>query len=468
MKKTKIVATIGPKTDNIEALKELILNGMDVARINLSHATQSYCLDIKSKIDKLNEEMNKNIAIMLDMSGPDIRIDKFKDGSAFLKKNDKIRIYMNEILGDETKFSISYNLINKLNIDNLIKLNDGLITLKVCGKGMDYLLCEVINEGMIYDNKSVNVPGIRLERNFLTEKDKSDIEFANKYKFDFLALSFVSSMDDVLEVDDILIENENNHTQIISKIECQNALDEIEEIVKLSDGVMIARGDLGVEIPLEKVPIIQKKITGLCHEYGKICIVATEMLSSMEENNRPTRAEVSDVANAIIDGVDAVMLSGETTIGRYPIEAINMMQKIIVETEDSIDYLDILDNIKNDTDITETIAYTVVESACTLNCKAIITPTESGYTARKISRYKPTCPIIAVSPNIDTVKSLMLNFGVIPILIDELNSLDKILNRATKEASKILDLKSKDKVVITGGYPFRESRHTNFMKIEEL
>lgn len=470
MKKTKIIATIGPETQDIEVLRQMILNGMDVARLNLTHATHEFCIDILKKIEILNKELKTNVATLLDTSGPDIRTHRFIGGHAFLHKGDKIRIYMTEIMGDSTKFSINYNLLDDVRLQTIIKLNDGLISLEVVSKGTNYLICEVLEEGMISDCKSVNVPGIRFDRNFLSDKDRLDIELATKYRFDFLALSFVSTSEDVLEVSDLLIRQGNNHTLIISKIECQNAIEEIDEIIKVSDGVMIARGDLGVELKMEEVPALQKQIARKAHLEGKICIVATEMLASMENVTRPTRAEVSDVANAVIDGVDAVMLSGETTTGKYPIETVQMMKRIVIATENSIDYLSLLDKASKTrlNDITGTIAYTVAESAGSLDCAAIITPTITGYTAREISRFRPSCPIIAVSPNEETVKLLALNFGVIPVLIDELNSLDKIIVKSTNAAKKILNLQEGDKVVITGGYPFKESKHTNFMKIEEL
>lgn len=470
MKKTKIIATIGPETEDIEVLRKLIQNGVNVARLNLTHASHEFCIDILRKIEILNKELKTNVATLLDTSGPDIRTHKFIGGHAFLNKKDKIRIYMTEILGDSTKFSIDYNLLDEVRIKTIIKLNDGLITLEVVDKGTNYLICEVLEEGMISDYKSVSVPGIRFDRPFLNDKDKLDIEFASKYKFDFLALSFVSSSEDVLEVSDMFIKQNNNHTLIISKIECKNAVEDIEEIIKVSDGIMIARGDLGVELPMEEVPAVQKKIARLSHLEGKICIVATEMLASMENMSRPTRAEVSDVANAVIDGVDAVMLSGETTVGKYPVETVTMMRKIIEATEQGIDYLSLLEKANKNRlkDITGTIAYTVSESASSLNCKAIITPTITGYTAREISRFRPNCPIIAVTPNEETTKLLALNFGVIPVLIDELNSLDKIIIKSTDYAKKVLNLKEGDKIAITGGYPFKTSKHTNFMKIEEL
>lgn len=471
MKKTKIIATIGPNSYSKEMLQQLVMNGMDVVRLNLSHADYEFCERVMDTIGEINDEMHTNIAVMLDTKGPDIRTHRFAGGHAFLTKNDKIRIYMDEIVGDSTKFSVTYkNLIDDVGIGGILKLNDGLITLKVISKGSNYLVCEVLVEGMISDFKSVNAPGITFDRPFLSEKDKEDIAFASRHHVDFLALSFVSSKEDVLEVNDLLISAGNDHTSIISKIESETGVQCMNEIISVSDGIMIARGDLGVELPLEQVPIIQKQIIKRCHEMEKISIVATEMLSSMENVSRPTRAEVNDVATAVFDRVDAVMLSAETTIGKYPLESVTMMRKILEATEEHVDYLSFFEKVSKleEKDITGTIAYNVAESAIRMHCSAIIAPTISGYTARKMSRYRPSCPIIAVSPNELTIRSLALHFGVIGVLTDELHSLDKIIDESTSCAKKILHLVPGEKIVIAGGHPFHATNHTNFMKIEEL
>ena len=471
MNKTKIIATIGPATADKEIIKELILNGMDVARLNLSHADYKFCTDIITKINELNEELGTHVAIMMDTVGPCVRIGRFTGGSAYFKKGDKIRIYMEEVLGDCTKFSVNYpGLINDVKYNTIIKLDDGRIELEVIDKGEDYILCEIKVEGFIEDGKGLNAPGTCLKMPFLSKKDKEDIIFASKMGIDFLALSFISHRDDILEVNDLLIDLGNDHTNIIAKIENEAAIEDIDDIIKVSDGVMVARGDLGVEIPMERVPGIQKAIISKCHNMGKISIVATEMLASMESANRPTRAEVSDVANAVLDGTDAVMLSDETTIGKHPTEALNIMERIIASAEVDYNYLEILDKAMRTEkqDITGCIAYSVAECASRLKCKAIVVPTVSGYTARKMSRFRPTCPIIAVSPNINTVKSLALHYGVYPLLIDELNSFDKIINKSKEVALSLLDVEKGNKIIITGGYPFKEVKHTNFMKIEEL
>lgn len=471
MNKTKVIATIGPVSSDKEVLKKIMQNGVDVIRINLKHANYNFCKDIIKKVNEINFELNTNVATMLDIRGPEVRIGKFIGGHAYLKKDSKIRVYMDELMGDSTKFSINYSgLINDVRYDTILKLDDGLIELKVLDKGSNYLLCQVLNDGLISDNKGMNIPGCRMNLPFLSDQDKKDIKFACKNNIDFLALSFVESAENILEVNDLLINYNNDHIGIIAKIENAYGYDDIDEIIRVSEGIMVARGDLGVELPLERVPGIQKAIINKCRMAGKVSIVATELLSSMENIARPTRAEVSDVVNAVLDGADAVMLSDETTVGKYPVETIETLERIITAAEQDIDHLYLLNKAvqTESQDVTGILAYNVAETATRLKCKAIITPTVSGYTARKISRFRPLCPIIASTPSIDTAKSLMLHFGVCPIIVGELKTFDKIIDHARKITSEFIDINKGDKIVITGGYPFKEVRHTNFMKIEEL
>lgn len=471
MNKTKIIATIGPASSDFIILKELVESGMDVARLNLTHADYEFCEDIINKIKIINAELNKHIAILLDTKGPDIRTGKFSGGSAELTKGDIIRIYKDDMLGDRTKFSLlNKDIIEYIKLGTVMRINDGKIEIEVIDKELDYILCEVKTGGIISDNKSVNVTCKIPNRKFLSEKDIEDIKFATKVNADFLALSFVSSSEDILEATDLLIGLGNDHTVVIAKVENEQAVSEIDEIIKVSEGIMVARGDLGVEVPMEKIPSIQKSIINKCHNQGKISIVATELLSSMEREMRPTRAEVSDIANAVIDGVDSVMLSGETTIGKYPVLALRTMEKIIKSSEDDINYVELLGRAMRteNQDVTGLIAFSVADCANRLQAKAIVVPTMSGHTARKMSRFRPSCPIIAVSPKKETVKSLALHFGVFPVLIDELDSLDRILKKSREEAVNSISLKEGDKVIITGGYPFKEIKHTNFMKIEEI
>lgn len=471
MEKTKIIATIGPSCESKDVLRKMILTGMDVVRLNMSYASRERCLDIMKTIDELNEELGTFVATMLDTEGNNIVIGKLSGGKSTLKTNDKIRIYKNKIVGDSTKFSTNFpRFIDDTRIGYILKINDGLIELEVIDKTDEYLLCIVNNGGEIKEGRKIICPNAHYDLPFLTPDDYDNIIFACQNNIDFIALSNVRTHEDVLTVNDILIEQNNDHVQIIAKIETKEALNELDDIINLSDGSMVARGDLGVEIPIERVPSIQKIIINKCHAKGKISIVATEMMASMTHEIRPTRAEVSDVANAVLDGTDAVMLSGETTVGDYPVETLTMMSKIISSTEENIDYLDFLDKAcrtENDT-ITGIIAYSVVEAANRLESKLIVTPTLSGMTAKKISRFRPKCPILAASPNIDAIKALSLNFGVVPILIDELNSLDRIMAKVTMLATKRFSLNEHDKIIITGSYPFKEHTDTNFMQITEI
>jgi pyruvate kinase len=471
MKKTKIVCTIGPSSSSKEVLKEMIIAGMNVARLNLSHASYSFCGKVVENINELNDELNKNIAIIFDVKGPEIRVGKFENGSAHLEKDSLVKIMKDDIIGTKEEFSLTYpDLINDIKVDDKILLDDGLIEITVIEKHEDYLLCKVENDGLIEDNKGVNIPGVKCSMTFLSEKDKEDIRFASSMKADFIALSYTGCGMDVLDVSDLLIELQDDHIGIIAKIENASGVEEIDEIIRLSDGIMIARGDLGVEVPMEKLPTIQKDIIEKCHAANKISIVATEMLASMQENMRPTRAEVSDVANAVLDGVDAVMLSGETTIGNYPIETVDVMSRIIESTEEDINYLEIMDKTMSNEkqDITGAISYSVVDIALRLGVKAIVTATNSGYTAKKISRFRPSCPIIATSPSMDAVKSLTLNFGVYPVLVNEFDNTDEIIKNAKQTAKDMMKLESGDKIIITGGLPLFDIKHTNFLKIEEI
>ena len=469
MNKTKIIATIGPVTANKDTLKSLLENGVDAFRINTTYASLNFCEQVINYINELSHLLKIYPAIILDIKGPIVKVGKIHNGSAFLKKGDKIRIFMHQVLGDCTKFSVDYpDLVSDLSINTTLKIDD--IELKVLEKGEDYLICLVVKEGIIEENKAIKIPNTRLNRNFLNEQDKEIIRFANRKNIDFLALSYVSYSDDILEVSDLLINLGNNHIQIISKIQNMSAVDDIDNIIKVSDGIIIERKDLSLEIPLEKIPAIQKKIISKCHNKGIVSVVSTDLLKMIDTSDYPLRAEVSDIANAILDGSDAIMLSNETAIEKNPVETLKFLERIIKSTEEDIDYEYLLEkSIKTEKrDLAGSLAYSVSGCALRLNCKAIFTPTISGYTAKKISRYHPICLIIAASPNLDTIKSLSLNFGIYPILIDDLKSLDAIIDKSKNIAQNVLNLKEKDNIIITGGYPFKKIKTTNFMKIEEL
>ena len=470
MKKTKIIATVGLDNCDKNGIKEMIEAGIDCIRINLSHATHEFSECVIKNVRELNKELNKSIAILIDTKGPEIRVDKFPFECIEIKEGDRVILSNKENNLELKKIRITYrNLYEDIDIDQIIFIDDGLIKLKVIDIVDCDIICESLTDGVIYPKKGVNIPHTELHIDFLSTDDKDDIIFASNMGADYIALSFVRRADDVLDVNDMLIGLKDEHMQIIAKIENETAVEDLENIVKVSDGVMVARGDLGVQIPLEKVPAIQKKISKYAYEKNKICIIATEMMESMSCCPRPTRAEVSDVANAVYDCVDAVMLSNETADGKYPIETIDMMKRIIEEAEATYDYNNVVRN-KNleDKDMTTAVAYSVVNSANMLNAKTIVASTMSGYTAKKVSIYRPTCPIIATTPNKKTALSLALNFGVIPVVTKKLNSTDEIVENAIEVSKDIFKLKEEDKIIITGGFPVKKTKYTNFMKIEEI
>lgn len=470
MNKTNIIVTIGPASNTKEMIKQLIVSGVSVIRFNLNYVDYDFCRDVINKIHDVDGELGTVTSIMFDTVGPDVKTGTFSGGSASYVEGTKIRVYDSKIVGDETKLYIDYfDIIDGVRCNSLIKLNNGRVVLNVIDKGPDYLLCEVLVGGTVVDNSSVHLEDdVKLP--FLSDKDRKDIEFADSMGVDYLALSLVSSAEDVLDVNDLLIELGNDHMSIISKVERESAIDSIDDIIRVSDGIMLPRGDLGVDVSIERIPGIQKMIINKCHYSNKISIIATEVLSSMSDSLVPTRAEVSDIANAVLDGCDAIMLSVETMNGHFPLETVEVMKKVILATENDIDYYDLLDKSlrSDDGDITGGLAYSVVDMATRLDCKCIVAPTISGYTAKKMSRFRPKCPIIAISPNIETVKNLKLYFGVHPVLIKELKSLDDTVTRSREIALEHLDIVDGDNIIITGGYPFSKTKHTNFIKVEEI
>lgn len=467
MRKTKIICTIGPSTYGRENLKGLMEAGMDVARINMSHATYDQARTIIYTIRELNKELNKNVGILVDTKGPELCLNTLNGQDYPVQAGDRIIITTEE--AGRNKFVINYaNLIDDVKKGDRITLGDGKIELVVIDETLEDIICEVKNSGTIRNGIGLNVPNININIDFLSVADKNDIAFASSIDADFLALSFVKNANDVLDINDMLISFRNEHMQIISKIENKSAIEDLDNIIKVSDGIMIARGDLGVEISLEDVPHLQKKIVNASLKSNKICIVATEMLSSMECNLKPTRAEVSDVANAVIEGVDAVTLSGETAVGAYPIETVETMNRIIINMENNLDY----DKFKNDRgcnneeSITAIIASNVADSANKLNSKAIVASSLSGYTAKMISCFRPKCPIVVTTPNVQTARGLSINYGTIPVITPMFNSTDEIVENGLKEVQKLIPLEDST-VIITGSFPVNNS-NTNFMKIEKI
>ena len=471
MKKTKLICTIGPSCEDESILKEMIMNGMNVARINLSHSNHEFAEDIVKKIRKLNKELNTNVGILFDTKGREIRVGDFKDGYIELIDSDTVTLTPDKANGENNRINISQKKLSlDLDIDTRVLLDNGNIELKVIGIKNADITCKVVTGGVLKSGATLNVPDVELNIDFLSLTDKNDILFASKLNVEYIALSFIRTANDILDVNDMLIGERNEHTEIISKIESQSAIDDIENIIKVSDGVMVARGDLGVEISFAKLPSIQKKIISEARKKNKICIVSTEMLSSMEYKTRPTRAEASDVANAVIDGVDAVMLSRETAVGMHPILAVETMCNIIEETESSLDYHKLLLEKYEDKNVDNTtvLAYTAVDAANMLKAKAIVVSTMSGYTAKKVSTYRSNSIVVVTTPNKEVAQNLSLNWGLIPIVVDKANSIDEILEDAKKVVARVIDVEKGDKIVITGGFPIKRSRGTNFIKIEEM
>lgn len=470
MRKTKIVCTIGPASESIEKLTQLIKAGMNVARLNFSHGNYEEHGERIRNIRKAAKMTGKTIAILLDTKGPEIRTHNMKNASVELIAGNDIIISMNEVEGTDEKFSITYpGLIHDIKIGSKILLDDGLIGLEVVKIDQPHneIYTKILNSGTLKNKKGVNVPGVSVNLPGITEKDAEDILFGIEQGIDFIAASFVRRASDVLEIRQLLEENRAAHINIIPKIENQEGVDKIDEILEVSDGLMVARGDLGVEIPAEEVPLVQKLLIKKCNAQGKPVITATQMLDSMQRNPRPTRAEASDVANAIFDGTDAIMLSGETAAGSYPVEAVQTMHNIASHTESALAHKAILSSRSKDSEhnITDAIGQSVAHTALNLNVDAIITPTESGHTARMISKYRPKAPIVAVTSNEYVSRRLALAWGVYPQMGKRATTTDDMLDSAVEESLNSGIVSSGDLVVITAGVPAGEAGTTNLMKI---
>ncbi|RCX17290.1 pyruvate kinase [Fontibacillus phaseoli] len=471
MRKTKIVCTIGPSSESLENIKKLIMAGMNVARLNFSHGDfEEHGNRIKT-IRKASEELGKSIAILLDTKGPEIRTGKLKVEPIELEQDEFITLTTEEILGDKDRISITYKeLPGDVEAGSTILIDDGLIGLTVVDVQGTEIKCRIINGGTIKSKKGVNVPGVNISLPGITEKDANDIKFGIEQGIDFIAASFVRKASDVLEIRELLEGSNATHIQIISKIENQQGVDNLDEILEVSDGLMVARGDLGVEIPAEDVPLVQKRMIEKCNRVGKPVITATQMLDSMQRNPRPTRAEASDVANAIFDGTDAIMLSGETAAGKYPVESVLTMSRIAEKAESALEYREIFIKQSNaqQTTVTEAISQAVANSALELNAKAIITSTETGYTARMVSKYRPKAPIIAVTTVEQTCRRLALNWGVTPVKGEVATSTDEMFDNAMKGGLNSGLVKEGDLVVITAGIPLGRSGSTNLIKIGQV
>ncbi len=471
MRKTKIICTLGPSTDDENVLRELIDNGMNVARFNFSHGSHEEHLERLNVLKRIREEMNEPVAALLDTKGPEIRVKSFKDKKVTLNKDSEFILTTDEVEGDESKVSITYKDLPKdLKAGDTVLIDDGLIELVVKTVTDTAIVCTVLNGGVVSNNKGINVPGVDLSMPYISPQDEKDILFGIEHGFDFVAASFVRTAGDVLQVRRILKEHDCESMNIIAKIENKQGVQHIDEIIDVSDGIMVARGDMGVEIPTEEVPVIQKKIIKKVYEAGKQVITATQMLDSMINNPRPTRAEATDVANAIYDGTSAIMLSGETAAGKYPVKALKMMVRIAARTEDDIDYRKRFFQREKavSSDITDAISHATCTTALDINAKAIITVTKSGKTARRISKYRPPCQIVGCTMYPHVCRQLNMSWGIKPLLLKEVQDTFELFDNAVDAAKKAGVVKDFEKVVITAGVPLGVSGTTNMLKVHEV
>lgn len=468
MRKTKMICTIGPASESPEVLSKIIEAGMNASRHNFSHGDHAEHAGRINLVKELAKKYNKEIAIMLDTKGPEIRTGKFEPKKVELKAGDNFVIYAGEeVIGDTTKCTVTYEgLANDVKAGDTILIDDGLVGLKVESIDGKKINCKVMNTGFVGTHKGVNVPGVSIKLPALTEKDISDLKFGCEIGVNLVAASFIRKAADVEAIRKVLVENGGEHIQIFSKIENQEGVDNIDAIIESSDGIMVARGDLGVEIPMEKLPAVQKMIIEKCNEAGKPVITATQMLDSMIRNPRPTRAEVSDVANAIYDGTDAIMLSGESANGDWPVEAVETMAKIAVEAENQLHYEIATSKAKKHIPaIAGVISRAAANAAFELQASAIISSTQSGATAGRLSQCRPDCPIVAVTPDEKVAKKLALFFGVYPVVSGKMQSTDHMMEESVKVAEKNGFVKKGDTVVIAAGVPVDKIGATNLLRV---
>lgn len=471
LKKTKIIATIGPASEKKEVLEKLVDEGLNVIRLNMSHGDYDEQMARINAIREINEEKGTNVAILLDTKGPEIRTGIFKEEKVLLEKGNDVVITMEDVEGDASRFSVSYKgLAKDLKIGDIVLLDDGYVEVKVKDISGDEITCEILNSGYMKDRRGVNVPGVALNFEFMSEKDKNDILWACENNLDYIAASFVRNSKDLEEILDLIKTTGNKNIQILPKIESKEGVDNFDSILEKSDGIMIARGDLGVEVPAEDVPGIQKEIISKCNKAGKFAVTATQMLESMQSNPRPTRAEVSDVFNAIEDGTDAVMLSGESAAGNYPVESVAMQATISKKAEQIFDYENYLRLVSPvmTTEVSELVAYSAVSTADKLeNVKLIIAVTNSGATARKISKLRPMTPIIAITPSQEVARGLAVNYGVTPLVFEKQNSIDDLIESVIKISKDNKLVKSGDEIVISAG-SVNAKGNTDLMKVKKV
>ncbi|MBO8158892.1 pyruvate kinase [Thermosyntropha sp.] len=467
MRKTKIICTIGPASEKMEILEQMFAAGMNIARLNFSHGTYEEHQRRIDNLRRLTEGKKEPLAIMLDTRGPEIRTGKLEKGKVKLESGQRFILTTRDIIGNQNEVHVNYpHLPEEVEKGTLILLSDGLITLMVEDIKGTEIICQVVDGGELGEKKGVNIPGVSINLPFISEKDREDILFGIKNNVDYIAASFVRTADDVLQIRRIL-ESKSADIDIIAKIESQEAVNNLDDIIRVADGIMVARGDLGVEIPAEEVPLVQKRIVEKCNQAGKMVIIATQMLESMINNPRPTRAEVSDVANAIFEGADAVMLSGETAAGKYPVIVVETMAKIAKKAEEDLPYEDILrkKGLNRTKSVTDAISYATCATASNLDASAIITATRSGHTAKIAAKYRPQAPIIAATPDMQTFNKLALVWGVYPVLINETEGSDALFQESISRALEYGYVKHGDLVVLTAGAKTSVSGGTNLLKV---
>ena len=470
MRKTKIICTIGPASESEEMLRALIDAGMNVARFNFSHGTHEEHREKFKRLVRIRKEMGKPVATLMDTKGPEIRLKDFEGGKVMLEKGKGFTLTTEDVMGTAERASITYkDLVKDVKAGGSILIDDGLIELRIDNVTDTDIHCTVINGGPVSNHKGVNVPDTDLSMPFISEQDRADTEFGAKLGYEYIAASFTRTADDIREIRSIL-DQFGSRMKIIAKIESTQGVNNIDEILDVADGVMVARGDLGVEVPMEEVPVYQKHIIHLAEVRGKIVVTATQMLDSMMHNPRPTRAEATDVANAIYDGTTAIMLSGETASGAYPLEAVQTMSRIAEAAENDIDYRRRFMNRPDeiDADITTAISHSTCMVAQDINAKAIVTVTMSGFTARRISKYKPTCPIVACSVSEPVACQMNLLYGVIPLNIPQEDNEEMLFEAAVMAAKKAGVVEKGDKVVLTAGVPLGETGNTNMVRVFEV
>lgn len=468
MNKTKIICTMGPSIEKKEVFMELAKNGLCVARMNLSHGSNDYRAGLIKMIKEVRDELNKPIALLMDTRGPEIRAKFFKDGKAMLETGKTVNLCLGDFEGTSEKFCINYpELYKDVKVGNIILVDDGLIELEVQAIENKEIVCLIKNGGYVKNRKGINCPSVDIKLPAITEADEKDILFGIEQGIDFLAASFIRTKGDVEYIRNFLDKNNGEHIQIISKIENQTGVDNIDEIIAVSDGVMVARGDLGVETPAAEIPKIQKHIIKKCNQAGIPVITATQMLDSMMNNPRPSRAEVSDVANAVFDGTDCIMLSGETAAGDYPIEAVKTMRAIADAMEADVDYKNIHTRLELSLEksVTNAVSYATCTTAMSLDAAAIICPTYSGKTARLISMFRPEAPILAPTINPVAQRQLNLLWGVTPVIMKPESSADILFYKSMQKAKELGFASEGDKVVITAGVPLNTKGNTNLMRV---